>query len=405
MTAGNRTPAFLGCGHERQRTGMKRLLIISSEHTGHGHKSIAQALVDQFETYGGEFHVKVVNGFELNGPLGTFIERRYKFTVTYLRPVWNILYYLFGKFAHTQNKLTAFTMKKRFMELLQSYRPDAIISVHPGYTGSVVRVMEKYDVKLPLYIILADLVDLARLWAEPKAEVTICPTEESAQAMRKMGVPEEKLWLSGFPVRRAFATPIKSEEELRRVTLNKRELSILIINNSEKIKRIAYITDTMLQRYPCSVTVICARDELMYKFLKARYKGREERVTVLGYTTNMQDYLLSHDIAVTRCGPNTMLEAVNCLTPIVSMGALPGQERDNPLYMEKHNLGLQTADTDDIFKKIDELLKDNRKKLLEIRLSQFRYYGRNASEKIAAYLAERIRNQPPVPSKEKQLVK
>jgi len=296
-------------------------------------------------------------------------------------------------------------MRKRLIELVGSYKPDAIISVHPGYTGSVVRVMETYGIKRPLYIILADLVDLATLWAEPKAEVIICPTEESAHAMRQMGVPEEKLWLSGFPVRRAFTTPIKNEDELRRVTLNKKDLSILIINNSEKIKRIAYITDTMLKRYPCTVTVICARDERMYKAIRERYKGREDRVTVLGYTTNMQDYLLSHDIAVTRCGPNTMLEAVNCLTPIVSMGALPGQEQDNPLYMEKHNLGLRTTDTDDIFRKIDELLRDNRKKLLEIRLSQFRYHGRNASEKIAAYLAERIKNQPPVPSEEKQLVK
>lgn len=369
---------------------MYRILVISSEHTGHGHKSISQSLVNRFEIYKDEFDVRVINGFELNGPVGSFLEEHYMLIAKYARPLWILLYFLFGKFSKPLNRLTSATMKKRFQKEIEDYNPNAIISVHAGYTGSVALTLKKLKLNIPFYIILADLVNLAVLWAEPNADITICPTEESVKIMKKLGVPEEKLWLLGFPVRQAFKVPVETEKELIDITLNKKDLSILIINNSEKTHRIRTLTDSIINRFKCKVTLICARDKYMYNKLSVYYKDKKD-ITILGYTTNLQDYLVSHDIVVTRCGPNTMLEAVNCLTPIVSMGALPGQEKDNPLYMQKNNLGLQTSGAKDILDKIDELLKDGRKKLLEIRISQLHYYGRNASEKITSFLADNIR--------------
>ena len=48
---------------------MKKILIISSEYTGHGHKSVHTALIQGFERlYKDRVEIKVINGFTLGGP-------------------------------------------------------------------------------------------------------------------------------------------------------------------------------------------------------------------------------------------------------------------------------------------------------------------------------------------------
>lgn len=87
-----------------------------------------------------------------------------------------------------------------------------------------------------------------------------------------------------------------------------------------------------------------------------------------------------------------MVEAINCIIPIISMGALPGQEEDTPLYLENNNLGYDTSSTDDIFNKINLLLENNRERLLKIREAQFNYYGRDVTPKIVEYIANQLIN-------------
>ena len=45
----------------------KNIWIISSEYTGHGHKSIAQSVIEQFQQLAPDVTVTVKNGFEYAG--------------------------------------------------------------------------------------------------------------------------------------------------------------------------------------------------------------------------------------------------------------------------------------------------------------------------------------------------
>ena len=43
---------------------MRRLLILTAEFTGHGHKSISDALIERLRKYG-DIEIKVIDGFDL----------------------------------------------------------------------------------------------------------------------------------------------------------------------------------------------------------------------------------------------------------------------------------------------------------------------------------------------------
>ena len=72
---------------------MKKILIISSEYTGHGHKSVHTSLLQGFKAlYREEIECKVVNGFTLGGPDLMAAERLYNSCIKYAPQLWYRLF-------------------------------------------------------------------------------------------------------------------------------------------------------------------------------------------------------------------------------------------------------------------------------------------------------------------------
>ena len=142
------------------------------------------------------------------------------------------------------------------------------------------------------------------------------------------------------------------------------------------------------EKYDCDVTVVCGRNKNNYKKLKYRLRNYQREVNVIGYTKELFKLFYDNDILITRCGSLSIVEAINCIIPIISMGALPGQEEGTPMYLEENGLGYSTSSTDDIFNKIDLLIANNREGLVKMREAQFNYYGRNVTDKIVKYIAD-----------------
>jgi processive 1,2-diacylglycerol beta-glucosyltransferase len=94
--------------------------------------------------------------------------------------------------------------------------------------------------------------------------------------------------------------------------------------------------------------------------LKSKYS---DKVEIYGFTKNIQDLMFDSDIAFTRGSPNVMFEAFSSNTPIIITGALPGQERDNPAFAEKLNLGVICKDKNEIQQTINQLLENDAEKL------------------------------------------
>ena len=368
----------------------KKILILTSELTGHGHKSITNALLSRFEAYKDTVEIVSVNAFEESGIPGKIMERTYRPCVKYAPPLWSLFFKVTSKYAEFCSKVVSVSTSKKFIKLFDEVKPDLILSVHPGFVGSILNILEKNKIDIPLYVVVADLVTFSKLWVDARADMTICPSEDATDTMREWGIADERLFTTGFPVRDTFSTPIASIEEIS-MGIKHEKIRFLVVNGSEKPKRMTLIIETLLSRYNCRVTVICGRDKKLQQSLQKELKDvSPDNLEILGYSTELNRHFVENDILITRCGPNTIMEAVSCLIPVVSMGAIPGQEAENPAFLEKNGLGLATSDTEDIFRKVDMLLADDRKLMFEIRCNQFNYKGRNAAEKIVEFLVDAL---------------
>lgn len=369
-----------------------RILFISTKYTGHGHQSITDALTEQLQIISPQTEIEVIEGFDLGGRLGRFMGHLYGPLTQHARPLWASCYHTFRLFPGLFNKNTAFLLRFRreFRQVLTKTNPDLIVTVHPGFVGSVINVLQHYRLSIPVVPIIADLISINSLWSDSRAYCTISPTEEARDRIINQGVPPDKIKVFRFPVRRKFSEPAAKlkEEELSAYRLPDR-LNFLLISGAEGTGNLSATAQTLLRNFDCRVTIITGRNKQLQSSLKSSLLPMyPDRAVVLGFVDNIEEYLLTSDLLITRASPNTMMEAITCCVPLVVTDAVPGQERENPDYIVKHGLGITCRDILQLPREIKRLLAEDGRLLRQIRLNQYYYRDLQASRKLASFLLE-----------------
>ncbi|MED1471125.1 MGDG synthase family glycosyltransferase [Bacillus salipaludis] len=363
----------------------KTVLIISSDYTGQGHKSITESLCEKTE-----FHpnvkIHVVDGFSLGGPFLLNIGKLYGPLTRSSENLWKFLWKLSAIHPSYLNDFLEVLIRDNFQKLLDEVKPDMILSVHPNFNGSILNILEKQHLKIPFITLIADLVNIYPLWADLRADYIISPTFEARHRCLQYGIPDKKIKVLGFPVRSRFF----KKNKIEKVHYKKEQpFTCLIMSGGEGVGNMKKIAETLLNHFDCSVKIVAGRNEKqrikLENLLKSRYG---EKVEIYGFIKNIQDLMLASDIIFTRGSPNAMFEAIATATPLIITGALPGQEEDNPAFVEKLNLGVVCKNPHDIKNTINTLLENNGEKLKIMKKCQQEFINSNAAEDIFRFIVE-----------------
>ena len=369
----------------------RRILLLSSEHTGHGHKSIAQSLTSYLNELDGTVDVRTANAFDFFPLVGTAIEKFYIPLITHAPCLWGLFFALSHRFPRVLNWSSKWSMESRFIALVRDYRPDLIVSVHPGFVGCALDLLEKHGLKIPFVSLIADLVTFSSLWVDKRCRCTISPTSEATQILTAMGLPAASIAELGFPIRRRFETP---PEVFDRRLARRRTgvpLGILVFANAFPKARTCKLVATLLSIEDARVTVITGRDDRLKDSLARAFADQVgRRVMLPGYVTDMERHMGENDLLITRAGPNTLLEAVSCGLPPIITGHVPGQEAGNPGWIESHGLGITCRQIPALPGAIAGLLADNSRRWLEIADAQRRYASRVAGREAAEHLLKLV---------------
>ena len=364
---------------------VKNILIITSNYTGHGHKSITEALIEQFSEYP-DINIHVADGFELGGIIGLKIGKAYGSVTRNARELYRLIWDISIKNPNIIRDFTQIIIQDSFLKLLKKTVPDVIIAVHPSFVGSIINILEEHNIKIPLVSIVADLVSISPLWADPRAYCTICPTVEAMRKCIEFGVPSSKILVTGFPVRRKFCeSGTGNEPDIYHSS--ERPLECLIMSGGEGSGNLGRLAKILLKNFDCHVKIVAGRNVLLKKRLERTLKEKSpDSIEIYGFIENVQDLMRSSDIAFTRGSPNVMMEAVHCNVPLVVTGALPGQEEGNPEYLLKYNLGVVCKDLRKLRSTVTELLANDALKLRQIKKAQIEYRNPDAAKNIVDFI-------------------
>lgn len=370
---------------------MRNVVIISSDYTGHGHKSISESLMEQFNLYD-DVNVNIIDGFELGGNMWVKVGKSYGLVTRNAKELWKLAWKISKRSPSFIHEFTELTIRENFIKMLRKLKPDLILSVHPVFNAPILNILKEYKINIPFAIFVADLVSISPLWADKRADCIICPTQEAKERCMGFGVPESSIKVIGFPVRSRFTQHISDGFQKQDYSLE-RPLECLIMSGGEGSGDMNNVAKILLDNFNCNVRIIAGRNvamkEKLEKSLSQQYPGR---VDIFGYITNIQDYMLKADIAFTRGSPNVMMEAIACNVPLIITGALPGQEQENPDFAVTNKLGIFCDDLSQLSSVVSELLEDNAKGLNEIKQAQREYFDHESAKKIAEASLGLIRN-------------
>ena len=388
-----RIRSLLACSREKpaEEPGVSRfkpgsILIISADNTGSGHKSISQTLQQQISKLDPGVQISVVDGFSLGKRMLNMTSKLYNPLVVNMPALWGLIYRLGDHFVWLVRAFVSRHIRDKLLECLEDVRPDVIVSVHAVFIGSVLNILEKEKMDIPVIPFIADLDNVSGLWADKRSKCTLCPSVESKQTMLSLGIPEDKLRLVGFPVREEFSRYSPEPPDEGRVVPDE-EASILLINGSQGSQRILEMSKVLLEHSNARISIIAGNNSSLKKCLErklSQYTGA--RVRVYGFTKDIKTHMLAADILIIRASPNVLMETVNLCKPIIVVGALKGQEEKNPQFVARHNLGIVCTNVKKLPGMVSELLSQNGDKLKEIRDSQIRFRNPLAAREIAEFI-------------------
>lgn len=126
------------------------------------------------------------------------------------------------------------------------------------------------------------------------------------------------------------------------------------------------------------MVVVCGNNQAAQTSLSPSQTewGKDIEVSIQGFVNNMDEFMRSSDILVTKAGPGTIAEAAICGLPCILSSFLPGQEEGNVPYVVDNGFGCYqgspTGIADTVQKWLERrqanegsILEDMREKALE----------------------------------------
>jgi UDP-N-acetylglucosamine:LPS N-acetylglucosamine transferase len=312
-------------------------ILILTTHTGGGHLNLAQSLKDMLDTY---YNVAIVD------PQPATVDRYYGSVSRHATAL------LHWQFACTDNELASLWLhriitlvsSRQLLSILEHVQPQLIITTHALLSYAVARANERSQKRVPLVFQLTDLGRLHMTWfTEKHADAYLAPTGEIFGQTREQGIDEDRLYLTGRPVRRQFleASAIEREKTLVALGFDPAVFTIFLQGGAKGSAGVDKAVESMLaMSLPVQIILAVGNN----KAIISRYTGIE-RIRVLPFTEMIAPYMAASDIVAGKAGASFIAEAFMLEKPFLVTTFIAGQESPNLQFIERHNLGWVCLET------------------------------------------------------------
>jgi 1,2-diacylglycerol 3-beta-galactosyltransferase len=316
---------------------VSRLLFLIAD-TGGGHRAAATAVERQLaETAPGAFEITILD------PFSVAPQRVIADTAGLYGPITRHARWLWGGLYHATNNRPAVKLLEKTVlrsvtagiaGVIRSLDPDCVVSFHPLLNHVSVRAVRERGRKVPVITVITDLVDIHASWLSPDVDAVVVPSPGGFERCRRGRIPASRCHDFGLAVDRRF-TDLPSDRAgiaaLRRTLgLHPDRFVALVCGGADGSGGIVRNARAIAAAdIDVDLVVICGRNErarLALAGLRSR-AGRDVRV--LGYVTDMPQWMRASDVVVSKAGPGTIAEALCCGLPVLLVWYLPGQERGN----------------------------------------------------------------------------
>jgi 1,2-diacylglycerol 3-beta-galactosyltransferase len=325
---------------------MKVTILMSD--TGGGHRSVATAVESALVTEKPGLSVELVDGLLDYAPYP--INQLPDWYATIIARFIGLWRYGYGLSdgpvrARLLNLLARPFLRSAVSRFVQQHEFDLLVSTHPMLVSSI---LDGLGVRHPPFVtIVTDLVTAHAWWFDRRANLTLVPTKEARVKALKCGIEPELVQVVGLPVSDSFCKKLNRKLVREQLDWDASTFTVLLIGGAEGMAPLRDIANALrTSDMSLQLAIVCGRNERLLSDLKAL--DWSIITHMYGFVDNMSELIRGADVVITKAGPSTIIEVLNCGRPLLLCGAIPGQEDGNVDFVLKHNLGWWTPFPDDV---------------------------------------------------------
>ncbi len=342
-----------------------RVLLLSAT-SGAGHVRAAQALETAFLARG-DCAVEHIDALQYVSKL---FQRVYdKAYISMVRRAPELMGMLYDKtdqpWQHPRRRLALDRLNTGPMiRLLKRTQPDLCVATHFLPAEILAWLIAKKKLRARNAIVVTDY-DVHAMWLCRTVDRYYVAIDEAAEYLAQIGVPREKLRVTGIPIDPLFATPLHRADARKHLGLDPEASTIMISAGGYGVGPVEQLVrDLLAQQKPWQIAAIAGKSEKTRKRLEeiAQSAGTlssgAPRLCAVGFTTEMDKYMAAADLMVGKAGGLTTSEALARALPMALIEPIPGQEERNADHLLEAGAAIRCNNLPAAAWKIGALLDD-----------------------------------------------
>jgi processive 1,2-diacylglycerol beta-glucosyltransferase len=342
----------------------KKVLILSAS-VGAGHLRAAEALEKAFKQSNLAEEVKNIDVLNYTNPLfRRLYGKAYLDMVNNMPEVLGWLYDSLDKPWENEKRRLALDRLNTlpFINLLKKEKPDLAVCTHFLPSEIISWLKAKGKANFPQAVVVTDF-DAHAMWLCHHYEQYFVALNETKIHLSKIGIPAEKITVTGIPIDPLFAEKKDKSAMREKYGLDKDKLTIMVSAGGFGVGNIEHLLQALSElQTPSQILAICGRNEDLQKKLEklAVEKLNNERVTFrpIGFTREMDEYMSASDLIVGKPGGLTTSEALAKGLIFCIVNPIPGQEERNSDHLLEKGCAIKCNNLPILAYKIDELIED-----------------------------------------------
>ncbi|MCC7299765.1 MAG: glycosyltransferase [Verrucomicrobia bacterium] len=246
---------------------------------------------------------------------------------------------------------------------IKKFKPDITICTHFLPSEILSHLIKHGELDTQLSVTITDYYAHA-MWLSRLIHHYFVANEESRVQLETIGFPPECITVSGIPIDPVFCEP-KERVALREKQGLRGDIPMLLVSAGalgvSSAERIVEVLGRLTT--PVQIVVICGKNEKLRQSVLDQLNHYPDSVahldfTVLGYTTEMDEWMKSADLYIGKPGGLTTAEAMSCGLPMVIYQPIPGQEERNSDFLLENGAAVKCNQLATMAYKVDLLLKN-----------------------------------------------
>ncbi len=382
---------------------MKRILILSAS-VGSGHVMAADALAQSFRARADVEEVLVDDSLDHTNVLHKQLYSTLYKQLSKQLPKFLGWWYESSDEPWVSDKgrvALDLTQALPLINLVREFKPDSIICTHFMPAGVLSYLIGIGRLDAELGIAVTDY-HFHAYWITRAFHWYFVAQEDDKIHMEGLGLPGERIHVTGIPIEPEFARPVDRATVLSRQQLDPAKPTLLVAGGALGLSPAIAVVRRLLQLdRDFQAVIVCGKNAVLQKDIEALTAGRGDRFRVLGYTKEMPDLLGAATLLLSKPGGLTTAEALARALPMVILDPIGGQEERNSDVLLEAGAAVKCTEVTVLNHKLGRLLDDPGR--IAAMSENARRLGRpSAAADIARIVMESPERKPAIISRQRE---